>query len=137
MAAKNTAPDGLTANKWDDADAATTPEWAADLLEIQGVYTVTNLSGRKAVAVDTHVYTDEDGVAEPAPEMMAELDGHADWGIRQVRLREIDSCTLFRVELVPKTPTCDADDCMFPATGEIENVVIDGTSFTINTCDKH
>lgn len=137
MAAKNSAPSGLAANHWDDPDAATTPDWAAELLEIPGVYTVTNLREREAVAVGTHVFPDEDGVAEPAPDMMAELDGHADWGIRQVKLRETDTCLHFRVELVPRTPTCDAEDCMYPATGTIEDIRLDGTAFTINTCDKH
>jgi hypothetical protein len=136
MSGKATLSDGLTANRWENSDRATTPGWAADLLEIQGVRSVTALSDREAVAVDTRVHPDEDGIAKPAPEMMTELDGHADWGIQQVKLRAAGEHTVFRVELVPRTPTCDAEDCFMPATGEIENVLLDGKSFTVTVCER-
>lgn len=133
MAAKNPSRNGLEANCFTDPSNAATPEWAVELLRIRGVGKVTALeSGR--VAVDTEFHWSDTGHAEAEPELLPELDGLEDWGIAQVKLHKDG---LLRFELRSKTTSCDAEDCHMPATGEIEDVRLDGTAFTINTCDDH
>lgn len=126
---------GVAATTW--ADETMAPPWVADLFDVPGVECVTNLSGRREVAVDTRVRTDEDGCAEVHPEMIATLSMHDEWDIDDVKFRDAGDDYVVRVELRPDHGTCDATECDQPATHEIDGVLLDGTVFTVDACGDH
>jgi hypothetical protein len=134
-------PTGLEANHWTDADHAATPEWAKELLEIAGVNAVTKKS-HGIVAVDTDLWFDEDGVAEPHPELLSKLsavDGQSlgGWSVQQVTVKEDGNDSMLRIRLGASTPVCRAKGCYNPATHEIDNVLLDGSKFQVYACDDH
>lgn len=140
MAANNETPSGLEANTWTDPDTIA-PDCVQELLEIPRVERVTKKS-YGIVTVDTPIWFDEDGFAEPHPELLSRLtavDGMSlgGWSIQKVTVKEDGNDSMLRIQLSASTPTCDAEDCHMPAEGKVHGVVLDGEKFEVLTCGRH
>jgi len=128
---------------WSETSEETTPDWAVELLEIEGVIGVMKYQA-EMVAVDVAVEKGEDGVAKTPDQCMyriTSVDGISlgGWSIQSVRLMDEPRVEHETIKLVlgSRVPICNEQNCREMATHEIDNVMLDGSLFKVKACDDH